>query len=37
MGFNFYKPNEAAVQWAIMNPEFNPPSLVRNAGSSLKA
>lgn len=30
-------PRDAAVQWAIMNPEFSPPSGVRKAASSLYA
>lgn len=30
-------PRAAAVQWAIMNPEFSPPSGVRKAASSLYA
>lgn len=30
-------PNAAAVQWAIINPEFRPPSGVRKAGNSLYA
>lgn len=30
-------PKAAAVQWANMKPEFSPPSLTRNAGSSLSA
>lgn len=29
-------PRAAAVQWAIMNPEFRPPSATRKAGSSLR-
>lgn len=29
-------PRAAAVQWAIMNPEFSPPSATRKAGSSLR-
>lgn len=32
-----YSPKAAAVQCAIINPEFRPPSGVRNAGSSLYA
>lgn len=30
-------PNAAAVQWANIKPEFNPPSFTKNAGNSLKA
>lgn len=30
-----YSPSAAAVQWAIMKPEFNPPSRVKNAGKPL--
>lgn len=30
-------PRDAAVQWAIINPEFSPPSGVRKAASSLYA
>lgn len=29
-------PRAAAVQWAIMKPEFRPPSATRKAGSSLR-
>ena len=32
-----YSPKAAAVQCAIINPEFRPPSGVKNAGSSLYA
>ena len=33
----FLLPKAAAVQWASMKPEFNPPSWTRKAGSSLYA
>ena len=32
----FSDTRDAAVQWAIMKPEFKPPSLTKNAGSSLR-
>lgn len=31
-----YSPRAAAVQCAIMKPEFRPPSVTKNAGSSLR-
>ena len=30
-------PKDAAVQWAIIKPEFKPPSFTKKAGSSLRA
>jgi len=32
----FSETSEAAVQCAIMNPEFKPPSLTKNGDNSLK-